>query len=69
MFLPPNLRTCENIGKQRKIGHKTRFVYFLSRCSDSASGWQGHLCNSRVDFIRDLLSFGKMVLTNKIFTV
>ena len=23
--------------------------------------WQGHLCNSRTDFIRDLLSFGKDV--------
>ena len=26
--LPPNLRTRESIEKQRKIGHKTRFVYF-----------------------------------------
>ncbi len=30
MFLTINLRTCENIGKQRKIGYKTRFVYFGS---------------------------------------
>ena len=30
MFLSPNLRTAESIGKQRKIGHKTRFVYLGS---------------------------------------
>jgi hypothetical protein len=23
--------------------------------------WQGHLCNPRTDFIRDLLSFGKEI--------
>lgn len=28
LFLTPNLRTAESIGKQRKIGHKTRFIYF-----------------------------------------
>ena len=61
MFSTQNLRTHGNIGKQRKIGYKTRFVYFLSRCSDSASGWQGPLCNSRVDFLHELLKFGKDV--------
>ena len=28
VFLVLDLRTRESIGKQRKIGHKTRFVYF-----------------------------------------
>ena len=28
LFSIPNLRTRESIVKQRKIGHKTRFVYF-----------------------------------------
>ena len=28
LFLIPNLRTRESIRKQRKIGYKTRFVYF-----------------------------------------
>ena len=30
LFSTPNLRTHENIRKQRKIGYKTRFVYFGS---------------------------------------
>lgn len=43
-----------NHRKAKKTNKKTakmRFYLF----------WQGQLCNSRTDFIRDLLSFGKDV--------
>lgn len=40
---------------------KTVSVDAQSRCSVSESGLQDDSCNSRVDFIRELLMFGKDV--------
>ena len=51
VFSTPNLRTCESIGNPIKKNTQTDVFDF----------WQGHLSNSRDDFIRELLLFGKNV--------
>ena len=43
VFLVLDLRTRESIGKQRKIGHKTRFVYF-----GSPNGVRTHVARMRI---------------------
>lgn len=49
-FTIPNLRTRASIRKQTKKPQKCGFDF-----------WQGHLCNSRTNDIRELLLFGKDV--------
>ena len=51
VFSVPNLRTAESIANLiKKTDLCGRFDF-----------WQGHLCNSRADFIRDVLQFGKEI--------
>ena len=51
LFLTPNFRTHRNIANLTKKNTQTGVFDF----------WQGHLCNSRADFIHEILLFGKEV--------
>ena len=53
LFLLPDLRTRASIGNPIKKTPKRTVIQI----------WQGHLCNSRAEFMRDLLLFGKEIKT------
>lgn len=50
---------CVYDGKKLQISVKKPFDLFISKVLNQS--WQGHLCNSRADFIHELLQFGKEV--------
>ena len=73
MFLTSDLRTYESTGKSTKNRPQRSVLKFRSAlCACAAfvthrdkslcySLWQGHLCNIRVDFIHEILLFGKNI--------